>query len=108
VTKRVCGIGPFDGIDQQQHAVDHGQHALDLAAEVGVARGVDDVDMRALPVDGAVFRQDGDAAFLFQVVGIHHPFGYRLVGGEGAGLAKQLINQGGLAVVDVGDNGDVS
>ena len=29
---------PFDRVDQQQHAVDHAQHALDLAAEVGVAR----------------------------------------------------------------------
>jgi hypothetical protein len=35
----------FDGIDQQQHAVDHRQHALDFTAEVGVARGVDDVDV---------------------------------------------------------------
>ena len=29
-------------IDQQQNAVDHLQNALDLAAEVRVARGVDD------------------------------------------------------------------
>ena len=32
------------GVDQDQHRIDHRQHALDLAAEVGVARGVDDVD----------------------------------------------------------------
>ena len=38
----------FDGIDQQQHAVDHRQHALDLAAEIGVPGRVDDVDMRAV------------------------------------------------------------
>jgi hypothetical protein len=31
-----------------------------------------------------------------------------LVGGEGAGLAEQLVHQGGLAVVDVGDDGDVA
>jgi hypothetical protein len=31
-----------------------------------------------------------------------------LVGGEGAGLAQQLVDEGGLAVVDVGDDGDVS
>jgi hypothetical protein len=30
---------PFDGIDQQQHAVDHAQHALDFSAEVSVPRG---------------------------------------------------------------------
>jgi hypothetical protein len=33
------------GIDQQQHAVDHGEHALDLAAEIGVP-GVSTMLMR--------------------------------------------------------------
>ena len=32
----------------------------------------------------------------------------RLVGAEGARLGEQLVDQGGLAVVDVGDDGDVS
>ena len=32
------------GVDEQQHAVDHRQRPLDLAAEVGVAGRVDDVD----------------------------------------------------------------
>ena len=31
-------------VDEQDDAVDHRQAALDLAAEVGVAGGVDDVD----------------------------------------------------------------
>ena len=35
---------PLGGVDQQGDAVDHRQAALDLAAEVGVARGVDDVE----------------------------------------------------------------
>ena len=39
------------GVDQQQHAVDHGQTALDLAAEVGVAGGVDDVELDIAVVD---------------------------------------------------------
>jgi hypothetical protein len=30
------------------------------------------------------------------------------MGGEGAGLTQQLVDEGGLAVVNVGDNGDVS
>jgi hypothetical protein len=37
--------GAFDRIDQEEHAVDHAEHALDLAAEVGVAGGVHDVDV---------------------------------------------------------------
>jgi hypothetical protein len=32
------------GVDQHDGAVHHRQDTLDLAAEVGVARGVDDVD----------------------------------------------------------------
>ena len=36
-------------VDDEQHAVDHAQDALDLAAEIGVARRVDDVDLGAVP-----------------------------------------------------------
>ena len=35
----------FKRVDEQQHAVHHLQHALNLAAEVGVAGGIDDVDL---------------------------------------------------------------
>src|SRR3546814_12767747 len=48
------------GIDQQQHGVDHRHYALYFTTEVGVARGVHDVDVVAIPVDGGVFRQDGN------------------------------------------------
>ena len=37
---------PFGGVDQQDHAVDHRQDALDLGAEIGVAGRVDDVDVQ--------------------------------------------------------------
>ena len=37
------------GVDEQHHAVDHRQPALDLAAEVGVAGRVDDVDLHRRP-----------------------------------------------------------
>ena len=40
----------FGGIDQQQHAIDHGQDALDLAAEIGMAGRIDDVEPVALPL----------------------------------------------------------
>ena len=48
---------PLGGVDQHQRAVDHVEDALDLAAEIGVARRVDDVDARVLPEDrGAPWR----------------------------------------------------
>ena len=107
-TKRVCGSGPFGGVDQQHDAVHHRQHALDLAAEVGVARRVDDVDQDVAVVDGGVLGQDGDAALALELVAVHGPLGHPLVGAEDAGLPEHGVDQRGLAVVDVGDDGDVA
>ncbi|MNK68044.1 hypothetical protein D3C87_873950 [compost metagenome] len=73
-----------------------------------MARGVDDVDVRAFVFNGTVLGQNGNAAFFFQVVRVHDPFGQRLVFAEGAGLAQQLVDQGGFTVVHVGDDGDVA
>ena len=99
---------PFGGVDQDQRAVDHVEDALDLAAEIGVAGGVDDVDAGVLPDQRSGLGQDGDAPFALQVVGIHRPLGHPLVLAERAGLLQQAVDQGGFAVVDVGDNGDIA
>ena len=56
----------FDRVDEKQHPVHHGQHALHLAAEVGVAGGVDDVDVGAAVADGAVLGEDGDTALALE------------------------------------------
>ena len=69
------------GVDQQHDAVDHRQPALDLAAEVGVAGGVDDVDRHALGsrragvVHGGVLGEDRDALLALEVAGVHDPVG---------------------------------
>ena len=39
----------FGGVDQHEDAVDHAEDALDLAAEIGMAGGVDDVDAHVTP-----------------------------------------------------------
>ena len=105
-----AGLGhrAFDRVDQQQHAVDHRQHALDLAAEVGVARGVDDVDLDAVVLAGAVLGQNRDAALTLDVAGVHDALGHLLVGTESTGLLQHLVDQGGFAVVDVRDDRDVA
>jgi hypothetical protein len=64
--------------------------------------------MGALVGDGAVLGEYGDAALFFEVVAVHHAFFEVLVCGEGAGLAQQFVDQRGLAVVDVGNDGDVA
>ena len=40
--------------------------------------------------------------------GIHHPFGDALIVAEGARLLQQAVDERGLAMVDVGDDGDIA
>ena len=106
-TKRVCGQRALGRVHEQQHAVHQAQRALDLAAEVGVAGRVDDVDLRA--------RGSVTAVFLAMMV---MPFSrsrsfesitrsMTLVRAEDARLAEHEVDEGGLAVVDVGHDGHV-
>ena len=85
------------------------QDALDLAAEVGVAGRVDEVDLDVAEREGDVLGQDGDAALALQVVGVEDALLRRssLVA-EQAGLPQHLIDQRRLAVVDVGDDGHIA
>ena len=59
-------------------------------------------------VDGGVLGQDGDAALALEVVVVHRALGDPLVRAERAALVQQRVDQRGLAVVDVGDDGDVA
>src|SRR6202012_416405 len=88
--------------------VHHGQAALDLAAEVRVPGGVHDVDGQPAVAYRGVLGQDGDALFPLQVAGVHDPLGHVGVGPERAGLPQHRVDQRGLAVVDVRDDGDVT
>ena len=101
------GHGALKRIDQQQGAVGHAQHALYLAAEVGMARGVEDVDLHTLVLDGDILGQDGDAALALLVVGVQHALLHLLVGTEGIRCTQQFIDHRGLAVVNVSDYRDV-
>ena len=102
------GHGPFGGVHQEDDAVDHFQNPLHLAAEVSVARGVYNIDLHIAVLDGGVFGQNGNAALPLQVPGVHDPVLHFLVLPEGAALLEHLVHQGGLAMVHVGDDGDVS
>ena len=79
---------PFSGVDQYDRAVDHRQNALDLAAEIGVTRSVDDIDPNILPHHRGRFSKDSDAALAFEVVRIHDPFGDTLVVAKRARLLQ--------------------
>ncbi len=98
----------FGRVDQQHHAVDHRQRPLHLAAKIGVAGRIDDVDQDVVVVNGGVFRKDGDPALPLEFVAVHGAFRDAFVGAERPALVEQGIDEGGLAVVDVGDDGDVT
>ncbi len=98
----------FAGVHQQHDAVDQLERALHLAAEIGVAGRVDDVDLDAVVADAGGLGQDGDAALALQVVGVHDAVADVLVGAENAALVEHGVDQRGLAVVDVRDDGDVA
>jgi hypothetical protein len=46
--------GTIDGVNNQQHGIDHGQDTLHLAAEIRVPRRVHDVDPVVAPADRRV------------------------------------------------------
>ena len=72
-----------------------------------MAGGVDDVDLVVVVVEGGVLRKNRDAAFFFEVVGVHDPLGYGFVGAEGAGLTQHGVDEGGFTMVDVRDDGNI-
>ena len=102
------GQGALRGVDEQKHAVHHLQRAFHFAAKVRMARRVHDVDLRVLVPHGRVLGHDGDAPLPLQVDIVHDPFLDPFIVPEGAALAKQGVHERGLAVVNVGDDGDVS
>src|SRR5680860_307609 len=100
--------GAFGGVDQYQGAVNHAEDALNLTAEIGMARRVDDIDAGTVPEDGGDLGEDGDAPLAFEVVRIHRPLGHPLIFAEGAGLLQETVDQGGLPMVYMRDDGNIA
>ena len=104
------GLGhrPLGGVHQEQHSVHHGQGPLHLTPEVGMPRRVHDVDLHTPEADGGVLGQNGDSPLALQIVAVHHPLHQPLVGAERPRLLEKAVHQRGLAMVHVGDDGDVA
>ena len=99
---------PFGGVDQHQRAVHHVEDALHLAAEIGMPRRIDDVDADIVPRDRGHLGENGDAALALEIIGIHGALGDALVLAKGAGLLQKAVDQGGLAMVDMGNDGEIA
>ena len=98
----------LERVHDQQGAVGHVQHAFHLAAEIGMARRVDDVYLHVLVRDGNVLGEDRDPALAFLVVAVQNALGNLLVLAEHARCVQQPVDDGGLAVIDVCDDGHVA
>ena len=59
-------------------------------------------------MDGGVLGENRDAALALELVAVHRALGHALVGAERAALVQQRVDERGLAVVDVRDDGDVA
>ena len=57
-------------------------------------------------IHGTIFGQNGDSAFTLQRVGIHDAGG--VLGGPDPSLGQNRIHQGGLAMIDVCDDGHIT
>ncbi len=96
------------GVNEQHDTVDHLEGALDLAAKVGVAGCIDDVDFSAVEVDGGILGENRDSTLALELVRVHDTLGHLLIGAKGSSLAQHAVHQRRLAVVHMGDDGDIA
>ena len=100
------------GVDDEQRPFAGRERARDLVAEIHVPGGVDEVELVTLAVAGLVVQPDGvgldgDAALALEVHGVEHLV-LALAQAQSAGELEQAVGQRGLAVVNVGDDGEVA
>ncbi len=99
---------PFERVDEQQTAVGHIEHSLNLAAEISVTRGVYDVDFIVFVIDRYVLGENCDTTLALKVVIIEDELTGVLVLAKEIAGEKHLVYQRCFAVVDVRDDGDVA
>jgi hypothetical protein len=95
-------------IDQYERTVSHADDPFYLTAKISVTWRVDDIDFHAAVVQRDILGKNSDAAFLFKIPGIKDSFASQLTFAELATLAQQAIDQGGLPMIDMGDDDNVS
>ena len=107
-TNLVCGIGP-SAASTSTIAPSTIDRMRSTSPPKSAWPGVSTMLMRdVLPHDRGRLGEDGDAALALEIVRIHHPLGDALVVAKGARLLQEPVDQRRLAVVDVGDDGDVA
>ena len=106
VTNRVCGIGPSCASTSSST-----ESTIDSTRSTSPPKSAPRVStmlIRVFPAQRGVLRQDRDATLLFLVVGVRDTLDLAEPRTERSRPFEQLIDEGGLAMVDVRDDGDVS
>ena len=98
----------FIGIHQQQHAVHHVQNPFYFAAKVSVPWCIQNVDLATIVNYGSIFCQDSNATFPFLIIGVHDTFLHHLIGTENPALFQHGVDQRGLTMVYVGNDGNIT
>jgi hypothetical protein len=105
------GLDALAGVDHQQGAFAGGQAAADFIAEIDMARCVHQIEDIVLAVGRLVVQPhglglDGDAALALDIHRIEHLVLHFAVG-QPARKLDQAVGQGGFAMVDMGDDGEI-
>ena len=100
--------GTFKCIYYQNYTIYHLENTLYLAAEVGMSRCVDDIDLGIFIIYGGVLGEDGNTTFAFDVVGVHDTFRNFLILTEYTTLLQQFIHKCRLAMIDMGNDRDIA
>jgi hypothetical protein len=108
VTKRVWGMGPSTASTSSSTESTMDSTRSTSPPKSACPGRIDDVDAVVAVVDRRVLGEDRDAALALLVVGVHDPLGVGAAAVEGAGLPQQAVDKRGLAMVDVGDDGDIA
>ena len=98
-------------VDDEHRAFARLERARHLVGEVDMAGRVDEVELVLLALVGVLDRHgrglDGDAALALEVHRVEE-LGAGLALGDGLGRLQQAVCEGRLAVVNVGDDGEVA
>ncbi len=105
-------LDALGGIDHQQRALAGRQRAGHLVGEVHVPRRIDEIQLVLPSVARAVVEAhalglDGDAALALQIHRIEHLVGHLAIAQPAANL-DETVGERRLAVIDVGDDGEIS
>ena len=112
------GVGPrlrldaLGGVDHEHGAFACGQAAADLVGEVDVARRVDEVELVGFAIIGGIVDAyglafDGDAALALDVHAVKQ-LGLHIAMRHGARHLQNAVGERGLAMIDMGDDAEIS